>query len=280
MREQLILLAKQLQKDEIKLIIGGGYGLILKHEYLRKKELRTRFADISEDRSTNDIDIFLTTEIITNTVKIEKIRDALLDLGYKPIAEHFQFAVSVGKQEHGLKVRIDLLAPPVSIEERNLVKINKPRIRPKQAKNIHGYLTEEAITIEEKLIFFNIGQSNKPVEIYLPHPFTYLMLKLFALRDRLDDENKDFGAYHAFDIYRIIGMMTEEEWEQTLEIRNKYCDSVKFKESIKIVGELFSSMDSKGILRIRQHAKNNKIEMTEDNLSGLINDLTERFSDN
>lgn len=25
---------------------------------------------------------------------------------------------------------------------------------------------------------------------------------------------KDFGAYHAFDIYRIIAMTTEQEWEQ------------------------------------------------------------------
>ncbi len=35
LREQLRLLALELQKDEIKLILGGGYGLVLKTEYIR-----------------------------------------------------------------------------------------------------------------------------------------------------------------------------------------------------------------------------------------------------
>lgn len=141
MREQLILLANKLQKDNLKLIIGGGYGLILKHEYLRKQESRTRFTQLPEDRSTNDIDIFLNTEIITSAEKIEKVRDALQELGYEPVADYFQFAVAVGEQKHELKVKIDLLAPPVSDDERNLVKISKFRIRPKDARNIHAYLT-------------------------------------------------------------------------------------------------------------------------------------------
>lgn len=36
LREQLRLLTIELQKDKIKLILGGGYGLVLKTEYIRQ----------------------------------------------------------------------------------------------------------------------------------------------------------------------------------------------------------------------------------------------------
>lgn len=73
LREQLRLLALNLQKDNIKLILGGGYGLVLKTEYIRRTQAVTRFEVIPEARSTNDLDLFLSAEIITNAEKIEKI---------------------------------------------------------------------------------------------------------------------------------------------------------------------------------------------------------------
>ncbi len=94
MREQLVKLAGKLQKDDIKLIIGGGYGLLLKREYLAKTETVTRF-ELPEARSTNDIDTFLRTEIITDAEKIEKIRDALAELGFEPVAKFFQFELPI-----------------------------------------------------------------------------------------------------------------------------------------------------------------------------------------
>ena len=124
------------------------------------------------------------------------------------------------------------LRRPKRKTERKLVKINKPRIRPKKAKNIHGYLTEEALTIEENLLPINIADEDEnPLEIYLPHPFSYLVMKLFALRDRLEDEGKDFGAYHAFDIYRVIAMMTENEWNEAVKMRESYRDAPKIRRS-------------------------------------------------
>ena len=80
-------------------------------------------------------------------------------------------------------VKIDLPAAlPLTEAARKLVKISKPRIRPKNAKNIHGYLTEEALTIEDNLLPMNIADADKRrLEIYLPHPFSHLVMKLFAL---------------------------------------------------------------------------------------------------
>ncbi len=277
MREQLIKLGVKLQKDGIKLIIGGGYGLILKAEYLRREQLRTRIIDFPNDRSTNDIDTFLKTEIITDAEKAEKVRDALADLDFEPVADYYQFVVPIANKPSALTVKIDLLAPPVSDAEKPLVKINGFRIRPKKAKNIHAYLTQEAVTLEENLIALTVTDDNDSIEVFLPHPFTYLVLKLFALRDRLEDEKKDYGAYHSFDIYRIIAMMTEQELEQAFAMRDKFADEPKIQEARAIVNELFSSTDSLGILRLRQHVRSVAIELDNENILGMMDDLKELF---
>ena len=249
MREQLVKLAGKLQKDDIKLIIGGGYGLLLKREYLAKTETVTRF-ELPEARSTNDIDTFLRTEIITDAEKIEKIRDALAELGFEPVAKFFQFELPISDNNPDMKVKIDFLAPPPSTpEERKLVHIKNVRIRPVGASDIHGFLTKEAVTLEENLIPLTIEEEDNSIDIFLPHPYTYLVLKLFALRDRLEDEEKDFGAYHSFDIYRIIAMMTEQELKQAFAMRDKFAGEPKIQEARTIVNELFSSTDSIGILR-------------------------------
>lgn len=277
LREQLRLLVAELKKDEIKLILGGGYGLVLKTEYIRQTNARTRFEEIPQARSTNDLDLFLSVEIITSAEKIEKIRDALEKLKFEPVAPFFQFRLPVTVEGQDLPVRIDLLAaPPESIEQRSLVKINIPRIRPKKAKNIHGYLTEEALTIEENLLPINIADNDeRRLEIYLPHPFSYLVMKLFAFRDRLEDEEKDFGAYHAFDIYRIIAMMTENEWNEAVKLRENYRNAPKIIEAAEIAGELFANVESIGVLRVRQHARAVSFIIQPENLAALIEDLQE-----
>lgn len=277
LREQLRLLATKLQKDDIKLILGGGYGLVLRTEYIRRTGVATRFDEIPDARSTNDLDLFLSAEIITSAEKIEKIRDALEKLNFVPVAPYFQFQLPVFYEGQDLPVKIDLLAPlPETETERKLVKINKPRIKPRKAGNIHGYLTEEAVTLEENLQPIDVSDAGEPpLEIYLPHPFSYLVMKLFAVRDRLEDEKKDFGAYHAFDIYRIVGMMTMREWNEAQDLKARYRDQPKIKEAGRIVGELFASPESIGVLRVRQHARATGFTIPPENLAALIEDLRE-----
>jgi hypothetical protein len=276
--EQLKLLAKELQKENIKIILGGGYGLVLKTEHIRGLGAPTRFAEIPETRSTNDLDLFLSAEIITSREKTEKIRNAIEKLGFVPLAKYFQFKLPLEYEGLSMPIKIDLLAAaPKTDEARKLVKINKPRIRPHGAEKIHGFLTEEAVTLEEHLLPINISTNKESLEIYLPHPFSYLVMKLFALRDRLEDESKDSGAYHAFDIYRIVALMTEEEWEQSVGLYQKYAEEPKIKEATEIVGQLFEATDSIGILRVRQHAQAIEITIPEANLRDLTEDLQDLF---
>ncbi len=274
LKQQLIILARELQDHDIRLIVGGGYGLLLRTEHILKTEPITRFYQLPAARSTEDIDLFLGVEIITNLKKMETIRDTLEAIGFKPEAKYFQFKIQIDPERPERVIKVDLLAaPPEPAEQIQLVRIRRPRIRPKDAKNIHAYLTDEAVTLDEELFPINITPDDSPLFVYLPHPFTYLVLKLFALRDRIDDDTR--APYHAFDIYRIIGMMTENEWNQSIGLSKKYANDTKIREAEKIVVTLFANEEAPGILRIYQHAGRNAV--SSQTISKLVVDLKELF---
>jgi len=67
------------------------------------------------------------------------------------------------------------------------------------------------------------------------------MMKLFAFRDRIDDENKEFGRYHVLDLYSILATTTEEEWKYTMKLQEKYKNSSYVLEVAKLVNKYFSS---------------------------------------
>ncbi|MBN1590848.1 MAG: hypothetical protein JW888_15150 [Pirellulales bacterium] len=80
--------------DSLRLIIGGGYGIYLKREYVRENGIRTLLREWPEARSTNDLGLFLRPELLVNSARLKPLAAALQRLGYKVIsgAEKFQFA--------------------------------------------------------------------------------------------------------------------------------------------------------------------------------------------
>ncbi len=99
------------------------------------------------------------------------------------------------------------------------------------------------------------GSILKPIissEIFLPHPYTFSMMKLFAFRDRLEDPDMEFGRYHGLDLYTILATTTEEEWEYALHLRDQYKDDPSAKEAGKLVSEYFSSQERLGMIRLME----------------------------
>lgn len=264
---QLRQLAEKLAEKKIRLIVGGGYGLLLKANHIQRIGARTRLAQIPIARSTGDIDLFLTTEVIIDKDNMAAIRQALDELEYSPVpgAEYYQFfrEVSVAGAKRNLK--FDFLAAPVVGEPAKKVKADDRRIRPRGVTGppMHAHTTPEAFTIEKHLIVVNIGETNKPVEIFLPHPFSYVMLKLFALRDQMDNAEKEFGRHHAFDIYSTWGMMTAEEFVQAEDLRKQYADVGVMPEAIEIAQSLFADENAKGVIRLKEHAQIERVELVE-----------------
>ncbi len=77
-------------------------------------------------------------------------------------------------------------------------------------------------------------------------------MKLFAFRDRLDDPDKEFGRYHALDLYTILATTTEEEWEYALQLRDQYKNEPFTIEAGQLVSEYFSAPERLGMIRLRE----------------------------
>src|SRR5260370_21895609 len=103
------------------------------------------------------------------------------------------------------------------------------------------------------------------------------MMKLHAFDDRKDDADKDLGRHHALDLYTIVGMMTEKEYERAKELGAANATDENVRRARAIVRDCFpgkpigpgipgapwtlrsierghySQATAVGILRIREH---------------------------
>lgn len=169
-------------------------------ELLWKKEgTRTLLEHLPEARSTNDLDLFLRPELLCDSKRLASLKSALDQLGYTPIegAEHYQFRKDDpdGFIDRGIK--IDLLTGPRSSFEGKGLKVDARRVRPNPSVKVHAHPTDEAITLEEKLqeVKFHVGKEDEQSKsVFLPHAFTYALMKLFAFRDQVELEEKDTAA--------------------------------------------------------------------------------------
>jgi len=122
---------------------------------------------------------------------------------------------------------------------------------------MHAHPVDEALTLEEGLLPILLAGTLSSgdtweSEIFLPHPYTFLMMKLFAFRDRLDDPDKEFGRYHALDLYTILATTTEEEWEYALQLRDQHKNEPFTIKAGHLVSEYFSAPERLGMIRLRE----------------------------
>ncbi len=239
------------------IILGGGYGLYLRRTILERSGNRTLLDHWPEARSTNDLDLFLRPELLCDSTRLASLKSALDKLGYTPVkgAEHYQFRKDDPDGFISRGIKIDLLTGPRSSFDGTGLKVDERRVRPNPSVKVHAHPTDEAITLDQHLqeVNFQIGEDGKSANksVYLPHPFTYSLMKLFALRDQVDDRAKGNGSHHALDLYSIIAMMTESEWKQAKKMASANADSKIGREASRIVFELFDSITSQGLLVMR-----------------------------
>lgn len=146
--QHLLELCRELDKDDISIILGGGMGL-----YLRLKFSPTQMPRYPFDppvRSTADLDVFLSSHVIVNRQKIESLKASLLRLEYAvdPAAKNYHFIKKVKVFEQERIIKVDLLSAPTDEADKGKVKIVGQRIKPRGVDGIHGRLTDEATGIE------------------------------------------------------------------------------------------------------------------------------------
>jgi hypothetical protein len=257
----LLDLLKTTGDPDLRPLIGGGYGIYLKYQQVLEANTRTLLTERPEARSTNDIDIFLRTELLVDGKRLEPLKEALEQIGYVAVegAEYYQFAKPGPGGGKAGSLKVDLLAGPKDLLKGMGLKADDRRVRTKpKVKGLHAHPVNEAPTLEMGCAELTIqGQlssgADAQVVVALPHPFTFIMMKLFALRDRVDDKEKDFGRHHALDLYTIFALMSEDEWNECQRMREEFSDNPFVNEAAEITREFFADEDSRGMIRLREH---------------------------
>ncbi|WP_165226935.1 hypothetical protein [Aquisphaera insulae] len=255
----LIDLLRELDVQGVPLIVGGGFGLYLKRMHVDRIGLRILFPSLPPVRSTNDLDVFLRADILADLDRARGVADAIRRLGFLPVeaAKFLQWRRPVTIAGTTQDVKIDVLVGPLG-PYRNLLKVSRPRVRPRGAIEFHAHTVEEALHLEDRPVEVAVEGEASDGTLYrsvvlVPEAFPYLMMKLHAFGDRKEDADKDLGRHHALDVYTIVGMMTELEYDRAraLAIENRGDPHVK--RAGDIVSEDFTNPAAIGILRLREH---------------------------
>jgi len=262
-------LANEFYKFQIPLILGGGLSLYIRTGILEKQR-SARFGHQASLRSTKDIDVFLTTDIVVSETDSQRVRDSLLKLGYSVKTSYFQFE---RKLDQDRSVLIDLLAPPTDDDESDDIRIRTA------AKKLHARRNKDArgihiglVKVPESFLTGSLGN------LYLVSSFNYIILKLHALRDRVNDAQSDFGLHHAYDIFATVIDMDENDWANAKEHLKSEQEEPYIQSSIELAKEFFSHDVAMGFIRLKENSAYQKdATIFNDYLDDFKSDLMELF---
>lgn len=283
----LLELCRELDKDNVAVVLGGGMSLYLRLKFFSVRTPRYPFDPAI--RSTADLDVFLSSHLIADRQKIESLKASLLRLGYEvdPKAKNFQFIKPVKLFGQDRTIKIDLLAAPPDAEDRAKVQITKPRIKPAGVEGFHAYLTDEAAGIEISKLPVDISRLDSGLKLknqvlYLPSAFNFLILKLHAFEDRKnrEDTKSNFGRHHAFDLFATVARMDEKDWQAAQEHLAVHRGQAYMAKTISIRKENFSGKTGLGLLRLQESQSYQADRATyAAYLESFLKDLADLFPD-
>ncbi|MGE5409538.1 MAG: hypothetical protein ACM3MI_01160 [Clostridiales bacterium] len=268
----LVELANELGKYDVPLIVGGGLSLYIRTKYLRKKR-SPRYKSQIIQRSTKDIDVFLTSNLIIDPEKISILRDTIGALGYTARTKYFQFQKEI---EPLGEILIDILSPPQEHE----VNSTDIRIRPANVDNFHAHRNNEAKGISIGLIPIKSLSEELPYSnLFIVSSYNYIILKLHAFKDRLNDTRVDFGRYHAYDIFATVIDMDENDWGNAKNHFKNEKEQEYINSAIEIVREYFSKTSDLGIIRLKENKLYQRDKLEFDSyIPDFLDDLKEMFN--
>lgn len=262
------------------LLLGGGLGLYLKQEHLHGTGARTLLPldRLPPARTTQDVDLFLRAEVIASKDEVARYRSALDTLRFVvvPGSEWLKFKRGVD----GTEVLLDVMVGPLG-KHADAVRLKDSRVRPKGLggkSGLHAFATEEALGIESgplRIPLRGLGSdgTDASCEVLIPRAFPYALMKLGALRDRINDENKQEGRHHAMDLYRIVGLLTEEEADVSARLAWEYARHEEVVEAIRTIDTLLAPADGLGRLRLLEYQRTNRDSTPEVNPDFLVEEL-------
>lgn len=262
LRTSLLDLLHALGNDAQGILLGGGYGLYLKQLHLAEAGVRTLIgADLwPAPRATQDLDLMLSAELVADARSMTALRTALDKLKYQVIkgAEYLQFVRTITATQ---VVKIDLLTAQIDVlKDIPAIRADSRRARPAAADRpeLHAHPTDGALTLTELPLVIEVTGTLSTAETFtarvaIPHPFSYLLMKLTAYRDRRNDADKDLGRHHALDVFRIVAMLTERERDQVQANVRHFAANAQVRSCVDLVRSDFASPTASGVLAMRTH---------------------------
>ena len=280
LKTTLLDLLYELRDVDVPLLLGGGYGLYLKQEAALVTN-EPRLLDLTPPlRATNDLDLFLRTELIADSERLRPLRAALDALGFTviPSAQNYQFARKFTLDGILWDIKVDLLTRTPDPAAYPHLKFDARRVKPHPSVGLHAHRTDEALAVEDSATLLELTGKLSTGEtftgtVFLPPTYAFLMMKLFALSDQRDDATKLYGEKHALDLYTLVSLLTESEYRATLALRDRYQSSAEAGAAARLVAELFATTETVGSLRLRR----NESLSREANLSDFMSLLREMF---
>ncbi|TVQ33608.1 MAG: hypothetical protein EA376_01765 [Phycisphaeraceae bacterium] len=234
------------------LLLAGGLGLYLKQRHLQDTGARTLLPSSRwpTARTTQDIDLVLRAEIVLDSEAMSRHRSALDTLGFEvvPGVEWMKFKRVVD----GRDVIVDIMVGPLGPLEPK-VKRDAVRVRPPGSKGLHARATDDALGVEHEPRRIKIVSGDRSSEVLVPQAFPYALMKLGALRDRINDADKDEGRHHALDLYRIVAMLTEDEDAVANTLARRHAGEDGLLVAIRVIEELLAPANGLGRIRMREH---------------------------
>lgn len=262
LRTSLLDLLHALGNDAHGILLGGGYGLYLKQLHLAETDVRTLIgADLwPAPRATEDLDLMLAAELVANARSMAALRAALDQLEYKVVKDsaYLQFVRTITVTQ---VVKIDLLTAQLNVLRGNrAIRADSRRARPAAAgrPELHAHPTDGALTLTEAPWVIEVSGTLSSGQAFtarvtIPHPFSYLLMKLTAYRDRRNDPDKDLGRHHALDVFRIVAMLTEPERDQVRANMRTFAADAQVRSCVEVVRSDFASSTAPGVLAMREH---------------------------
>jgi hypothetical protein len=237
--EQLAELAESFNRIGLKPVICDGLGIYL---CFHKAQARDMI------RVTNDIDLMLTESQVLEQAKCKAIAEI--------ITGELRYVVRAGREHlHFMKDDyrfLDILAPPIKGFKQDDMRIKLV------SSTLHGRVTKEACFIEEDLRTVSLdelqteSETKYGLEVQVPSPTNFLLLKLFAFNDRDQGERYNPGRAqaHALDVYRIIILTNRTDYLEGQRLLSRHEDSDIIRIAQSIVRSKFHAIEETGWRRI------------------------------
>jgi hypothetical protein len=166
------------------------------------------------------------------------------------------------------------------VQDLNTIKADRRRASPVAATRpkLHAHPTDGALSLTEAPAVLEVpgklssGQAFAG-KVMIPDPFNYLLMKLTAYRDRRDDPDKDLGRHHALDVFRIVAMLTEPEYDRVHTNLQAFTNDAQVRSCVALVRSDFASDTARGVLAMREHQlwqNNSQLPVFLETLLGLM----------